>query len=67
MRLTNLELDLLYSLVDNASSMAYVDDYGRIYFVDDPLYIDYSIMNNFSSIDDFRMACDLLLEKLARG
>lgn len=67
MRLTDLELDLIYSLVDFASSKAYADSYGTIYFEDDTLYIDRSIMDNYTSVDDFKTACDLLMEKLARG
>lgn len=67
MKLTNLELDLLFSLVNNASSRAYADDYGTIYFTDEPLYISRRILDNFTSIRDFQLACDLLMDKLARG
>lgn len=67
MRLTDLELDLLFNLVGYAQTIAYADDYGRICFMDDKLYIDYSLLNNYKSIDDFKIACNLLKLKLARG
>lgn len=68
MRFTDLELDLLNSLVNFAWSNAnYSDNCGSIYFTDEPLYISRRILDNFTSIRDFQLACDLLMDKLARG
>lgn len=68
MRFTELELDLLNSLVNFAWSNAnYSDNCGSIYFEHNPLYISRNILDNYKSLDDFRTACDLLWEKLARG
>lgn len=67
MRLSDLELDLLYSLVDFACSRSYEDSYGDIYFEDDGLYISRQILNNYPSLEDFQRACNCLLDKLARG
>lgn len=67
MRLTELELDLLYSLVDFASYVSYADDEGTIYFEDNSLYVGRKIMDNYTSLDDFKIACNLLKLKLARG
>lgn len=67
MRLSELELDLLYSLVDFACSRAYEDNYGSIYFENDGLYISRQILNNFPNLEEFQKACDSLMDKLARG
>lgn len=67
MKLSELELDLLYGLVDFACSKAYEDNYGSIYFEDDELYISRQILDNFSNLEEFQKTCDKLLDKLARG
>lgn len=67
MRLSELELDLLYSLVDFACSRAYEDNYGSIRFKDDGLYISHQVMVNYSNLEEFQDGCDRLLSKLARG
>ena len=64
---TELELDLLYGLVDFADSRAYEDNCGSIHFDSDRLDISRQVLNNFADLEHFHKACDRLMEKLARG
>ena len=67
MRLSELELDLLYGLVDFADSRAYKDNSGSIHFDSDKLDISRQVLNNFADLEHFHKVCDRLLSKLARG
>lgn len=67
MRLTELELNLLFSLVDFASKMDYKNLYSNVENAQSNIYIPRNILNSYKSVDDFKIACNLLKLKLARG